>query len=67
MCIIVPTMKPKSLRSWMIKHSLTEETARVKLGISRSSLRDYLSGKYPIKLGVAYTCAAIDAGIEPLK
>lgn len=60
-------MTPATFLRWMQRHHLTYPAAAEKLGISRQTVQRYLAGTSPIPLTVGYTCAAIDAGIHPLK
>lgn len=60
-------MTPNTFLRWMQQHKLTYPAAAEKLDISRQTVQRYLAGTSPIPLTVAYSCAAINQGIQPLK
>ena len=57
-------MTPAEFRAWMVALDLNQSGASRRLGIARSTIADYLSGRYPIPLVVVLACAAVRAGLD---
>lgn len=60
------TLTPERLKTWRLSHQWKPSMAADRLGVGGSTYYQYEEGRAPISLLVAYACAAIDAGIEPL-
>lgn len=68
------TGDPDALRAWQKRMGFTYDTAAEALGISRSSYSAMIAwdvenprNKSSIDLRTALACAAIEAGIKPIK
>lgn len=53
-------MTPADLTAWMSRLGLSKSGAAERLGIARSTLDRYLSGRMPIPRLVALACSALD-------
>ncbi len=60
-------LTPQRLFQWRMKHGWKQAMAASRLGIGASTYYQYEDGRVKIPVPIAYACAAIDAGLEPLK
>ena len=58
-------MTPTSFLTWRQQLGLNKAQAAKALGIARTTLDDYESGRYPVPPVVALACAALRMGIKP--
>lgn len=65
-CKKVQSVTPTTLTAWMQRLGFNKVQAAKALGISRSALDGYLSGKYPIPKLVALACAALSYGLPEM-
>ena len=60
-------MTPASLKAWRERMSWHKSQASSALGLSPNGYAAYESGKNRIPLHIALACAAIAAGVPPIK
>ena len=56
-------MTPETLTAFMARQSLNKKETAEALGIARTTLDGYLSGRHPIPRLVALGCAALSMGL----
>lgn len=64
-----PGLTPDDLRAWQARMHFTFDTAAIALGIARSNYAQMVksSGGSTIDFRTALACAALEAGLQPLK
>jgi hypothetical protein len=64
-----PGLTPEDMRAWQVRMHFTFDTAAVALGLARSNYAQMVKGRGGSKIDfrTALACAALEAGLQPLK
>lgn len=58
-------MTPDDLRAWLAAMDYSKYRAALELGVSQSTIANWLDGSSKISRTVALACAALSAGLSP--